>query len=169
MFSFECRSCGEIHEELPDLAFQLPAAIFELDQGEREERCSISSDLCTLDDEHFFVRCVLEIPIVGMNERFAYGVWSTLSRESFDSYSATFDDEIQSGIGPFFGYLANAIPGYEGSLYLHVDVQPRDHGNRPSLTLHRQDHPLCRTQENGMTEEEVVSLVETVLHPPDVE
>ena len=165
MISFECNCCGETHEGLPDLAFQLPEVIFEIDLEERDKRCSISTDLCTLDDEYFFIRGLLELPIVGVDERFAYGVWSTLSRENFDLYSSTFDQDIQSNLGPFFGYLSNGIPGYENSLNLHVDVQPRDHGDRPSFGLHDQGHPLCDTQKNGLSRDEVIARVEAVLHP----
>jgi len=165
MISYECRCCKETHEGLPDLAFELPQAIFELDEDEREDRCKISSDLYMLDDEHFFVRGVLEIPIIGTSEVFGYGAWSTLSRESFQAYWDTFEDAQQSHLGPFFGYLANPIPDFHESLYLQQDVELRDNGARPRFLLKPADHPLVKVQQEGFSEDRVIAIAESLLHP----
>src|SRR5258708_11551929 len=46
----------------------------------------LSEDFCVLEDEHFFVRGVLLIPIIGTGTSLGYGVWSTLSRANFQIY-----------------------------------------------------------------------------------
>ncbi len=48
----------------------------------------LSEDFCVLDGEHFINRCVLPIPVIGLNEHFGFGCRSTLSRANFDNYIA---------------------------------------------------------------------------------
>jgi hypothetical protein len=65
--SWTCRSCHEQHRGMFDLAADSPD---QWDQPETVEPNSalrfhgnfLSEDLCVLDGEHFFVRCVFEIP-----------------------------------------------------------------------------------------------------------
>ncbi len=149
---FTCTVCGKWHEGIPDQAFALPHVIYELDEAERGRRARTSEDLCSLDDEHFFVRGLLEIPILGTGDRFAYGVWSTLSRPNFDLYVDTFRDGDQGKLGPFFGWFSNRLTGYPDTLNLKCSVQPRDCNRRPSFTLEPTDHPLAVEQRNGITE-----------------
>src|SRR5205823_5948243 len=91
-----CTSCGATHIGLFDLACAKPDAW----QGSEEYGPNsmalssthfLSEDFCVLHDQHYFVRCILELPILGAeNERFAFGVWSTLSKKNFALYVETF-------------------------------------------------------------------------------
>ena len=60
----------------------------------------LTEDFCVRDGEDFFIRCVLELPIVGVpEERFGFGIWSSLSKENFDLYVKTFNSRKQAHLG----------------------------------------------------------------------
>ena len=47
----------------------------------RDSTHCLTEDFCVLDGQHYFIRCVLELPLIGApGECFAFGVWSTLSK-----------------------------------------------------------------------------------------
>ena len=85
-----CPCCGVKHAGLFDLACARP----DLWPGSKKARPNwdvlrarksfsdniLTEDFCILDGEHFFVRCLLRLPIVGEEDFFGFGVWSTLSR-----------------------------------------------------------------------------------------
>jgi hypothetical protein len=52
----------------------------------------LTEDFCVLAGEYFFVRCVLQQPVLGASDvHFGFGVWATLSKKSFNIYLDTFD------------------------------------------------------------------------------
>ncbi len=111
----------------------------------------LSADFCVLHGEHFFVRCVLAIPILGTGgQSFGYGVWSTLSEKNFRSYAETFDSGNQGELGPWFGWFSNRLPGYPDTLNLKCQVHPRTGPARPWLELEPTEHPLAREQRDGI-------------------
>src|SRR5688572_1647140 len=108
--AYRCATCGEIHDSVPDLAFQWPDPYFGVPEPERKERVRATSDVCAIDDEDFFMRGVILIPILGLSEQFGLGVWVSQKRENFQAYLDNFDTPA---IGPFFGWLSSTqrIPG----------------------------------------------------------
>ena len=162
-FSYKCSCCDKIHYGLPDVTYSAPAYYFMIPEEEREERVALDTDLCIMDEEHFFVRCVLEIPILGQEQPFGFGIWSTLSEENFELYKDTFHDDVQSHLGPFFGWFSSNVVGFEETLNLPCDVDLRDHGDRPLVYLHDGDHPLVAAQRNGITVDQALGLAEPVI------
>jgi hypothetical protein len=162
--SWTCPSCGEAHRGLFDLALDRPdhctgepatARNAELDKSGN----FLSEDFCVLDGEHYFVRCVLSLPLLGASEtHFGYGVWSTLSEANFDSYVESFDSEQQGGLGPWFGWFSNALKGYPDTLNLKCRVHPRDGRQRPIVALEPTEHPLAREQQVGISFDRVLDL-----------
>ena len=66
---------------------------------ERERRAELSSDQCVIDDEHYFARGSLEIPVVDGAGPFSWGVWVSLSEKSFERVSELWETkgrEIES-------------------------------------------------------------------------
>ena len=43
----------------------------------------LSPDYCAIDNQHFFVRGLLPLPILGSLEHLRWGIWGSLSRENF--------------------------------------------------------------------------------------
>jgi hypothetical protein len=162
---WRCARCGEEHVGLPlDWAFASPAYW----DGGRSPDDYLSDDACVwTDDEdrrNRFVRGVLPIPVVDTGESFRYGLWSSLSEQSFDRFLELWDDPARTEEPPYFGWLSNALPGYPDTLNLPLDVVVEDVDLRPSLYLRDADHPLAREQREGITLERVREIAELNLH-----
>src|ERR1700742_3477886 len=82
-----CESCDNVHRGIFDLACQKP----EVWDGPEDyapnsvaatsTNC-LTEDFCILNGEHYFVLCVLRLPLIGApGEYFAFGAWSTLSKK----------------------------------------------------------------------------------------
>jgi|SRR5215475_4126123 len=155
--SWVCSRCRTIHEGVFDIAYDRPALWSGDDEASPNSavatsRSILSEDFCVIKDEHYFVRCVLEIPILGVDdERFGFGVWSTLSRQNFIVYMDTFDSGDQGKLGPWFGWFSNRLRGYPDTANLTCQVHPRDGRQRPSIELEPTGHPLAIEQRNGIT------------------
>jgi hypothetical protein len=127
----------------------------------------LSEDFCVLAGEHFFVRAVLELPIVGgQGKRFGFGVWSTLSRENFERYVETFDGGEQDSMGPWFGWFSNRLKGYPETLNLKCQVHPVSGRQRPRIELEATEHPLAIEQQHQITFDRLLELY--ALHGHDI-
>ena len=161
-----CRSCGEIHEGLPDLAFDAPYYYYTVPEPERAQRTLLTPDLCSIDDEDFFIRGCLEVPIVGRSDTFTWGAWCSVSRANFDRYCEVFDQVHQSTVGPFFGWFSSRLPTYPDTLQLKVMAHLRDHKTRPWFELETSDHPLSIDHRKGISLERLQVIYEANLHDP---
>ncbi len=135
-----------------------------LSPEERKTRGEISSDQCIIDDEHFFVRGLIEIPVVDGDEVFSWGVWVSLSRSNFERSSMLWQSPERVNEEPYFGWLCNELPGYESTLYLKTHVHSREVGMRPLIELEHTDHPLALEQRNGITMDRVREIAGMLHH-----
>jgi hypothetical protein len=164
-FSFKCAGCGEVHEGGPSFGYDAPPEYYNVPETERETRSRINSDLCIIDNEDFFIRATLSVPIIGAEEDFLWGVWVSQSKESFDRYVDTYESD-QSGDGSF-GWLTVSMPGYAEDIFVHLPVDVFWGPERPEIKIHDdQDHPLAVDQRNGISWDKAVELAVTVMHPP---
>lgn len=150
--TFTCACCGKAITGMPDIAFDAPDYYHGVPEAERGDRAKLDSDLCVVDDEHYFIRAVCPIPITGTDEQFSWGVWVSLSSENFARYAETFDRDDQSGLGEMFGWLCNSIAGYPSTLHLQTTVVPQDGNQRPLVWINdaHADHPLYGEQRDGV-------------------
>jgi hypothetical protein len=160
-----CSRCGEEHVGVPfDWAFESPKYW----DGARTEDDWLTEDLCVwTDDEpklNYFVRGVLEIPVAESDQKLGYGVWSSLSQDSFKRVLEHWEDSARTAHGPYFGWLSNSIPGYPETLSLPLDVVIQEIGVRPALVLHEGDHPLVVEQQEGITMDRVQAVAEEQMH-----
>lgn len=152
-----CRCCGEVHGGIFDLASAKPdvwdgSEVQQTNRAMAGAKHVLTEDFCILNGEHYFVRAVLEIPILGSKgERFGYGVWSTLSEKNFRLYAETFDSGEQDHLGPWFGWFSNRLKGYPDTLNIKCQVHPRGGRQRPLIELDTTDHPLSVAQRDGIT------------------
>ena len=151
MFRFKCVSCGEWHEGMPSFGVEVPLYLYAIPEAERETRCVLTSDTCVIDQEHFFVRGCVDIPVHGETETFSWGVWVSLSRANFDRFVACFEEPNRAHIGPFFGWLSVALPLYPSTENLKTRVHLRNNGIRPFVELEPTGHPLAVEQREGIT------------------
>jgi hypothetical protein len=124
----------------------------------------LTSDTCVIDDEHFFVRGCLEIPVHGSDDPFVWGVWVSLSEPNFFRFQELLDVELRSQHGPFFGWLCSPPRPYPDSLHLKTQVHLRDRGSRPSIVLEPTEHPLAIEQREGISSERVAEIYEVMIH-----
>ena len=157
-YRFKCATCDDWHEGWPDVGYSQPDHTTGIVGSERESRVLLSSDLCVLDEKFFFVRCQLPMKVRGTGENFAWGVWSSLSKENFQRYYASYDEDM-SDWDPMFGYLSNRLSHYPDTLGLKLSVQTRGKGDRPTVQLEPTNHPLAIDQRNGMTLEKLLEIV----------
>ena len=155
MFRFQCACCGKWHEGVPGFAAAAPLFFYYIPEAERPTRCKLTSDTCIIDDEHFFIRGCIEIPVEGTDEPFIWGAWVSLSRENFAEYTSRGDDADREQLGPYFGWLSASFIGYPDAENLKTRVRPREAGVRPLIELEPTDHPLAIEQRKGITAERV--------------
>lgn len=164
-FRFECATCGIVHEGIPSFGWDFPAQYLAIPDGERAGRVILADDSCVIDDEWYFIRGCLEIPVHGYSEPLNYGVWLSLSRDSFRRYTAAFDDVNRRTGLTYFGWLCTAIPGYPDTQLLKTVVHSRAWPTRPSVQLEMTDHPLAIEQRQGINPWRVQQIVERITHP----
>ena len=153
---FKCPCCDKWHNEIPDVHCPMPDYAHDVPEADRKKRVFLTSDLCVVDKEHFFIRCLLLLPIKNYDESFGWGIWSSLSRQNFQRYYENYDDDM-SGWDPMFGYLSNQLSGYPDTHNLKLSVQLGSRGERPSVTLEPTDHPLAVAQREGISMEKCLS------------
>jgi len=79
---------------------------------EREGSNSFFTNIhCLLRGEYYFVRGCLEIPVIGEDEAFIWGVWVSLSRKNFEREKSLVKDPKRVGEPPRM--LAGSAPGYQ--------------------------------------------------------
>lgn len=159
--SYRCSTCGELHEGLPDLGFDEPVYAQQVPAAEREARVRMDSDLCSIDDEDFFVRGVIRIPVWGEKDGFGIGAWVSQKEENFWTYARNFDS---ADIGPFFGWLSNDFH-YDGQPCLSLKTMVHFQGRslRPLIAVEPSDHPLSRAQQGGISLEKAWEFVHSNL------
>lgn len=154
--AWPCSCCGEEHGGVFDLAYAKPEQWPESEEKVPNSEAAASShflseDFCVRGGEDFFVRCVLEIPILGSaGQSFAYGVWSSLSEKNFGFYRDGFDSGVYEDQGPWFGWFSSRLKGYPDTLNMRCQVHPRPGRQRPWIELEESDHPLFVEQSRGM-------------------
>ena len=73
-----------LHDDLPfAYGADAPDAWLAIPPAERQRRGELSSDQCVIDDEHYFVRGNIEIPVIGQALPLSWGVWVSLSQTNF--------------------------------------------------------------------------------------
>jgi hypothetical protein len=153
----ECSTCDEIHEGLPDIGADYPDPYFDVPEEERNGRVFVTSDLCSIDDEHFFIRGVISIHVHDQDNDFGFGVWVSQKKENFQTYVDNFES---ADIGPFFGWLSTTLSCYpEDTFCLKTMAHFRDAKQRPSIELEPSDHQLSLDQQNGISLERAWELV----------
>jgi hypothetical protein len=70
-----------------------PDPYFKLTPDERDTRGVIGSSQCVIDGEHFFIRGLLEIPIIGSEDKLLWGLWATVWERDYDEIAETWQLE----------------------------------------------------------------------------
>lgn len=147
--SYLCTVCGEKHDDLPYIGIDKPDHWWDVPEEERDQRIELTSDTCIIDNEDFFIRGIIEIPVLDYPNNFGFGAWVSQKRENFFTYLDNFDS---GDIGPFFGWLCTKIAYYEeDTLLLKTMAHFQSEGLRPKIELEETNHPLSADQHKGIT------------------
>ncbi len=160
---FQCHTCGKWHEGLPLVyAYDAP---FYWSEGLRSDTDSfLNSDFCVIKKKDFFIWCLIEDPVIGHDEPFRWGVWTSLNKSNFDKMVNLWHDPRLLDETPYFGWLSNSIDLYPETLSLKANVHSKTLGQRPHLLLEPTDHPLAIEQRSGITMLRVREIAERSLH-----
>ena len=164
IFSFKCTCCGKQHEGSPSFGFKAPDPWLGQPEDVKQQG-KIGDDLCYYTDEdgtHHFARVIIEVPIHGVTEPFMWGVWVSLSKESYEHYLDTWDEPDTERA--YFGWFCSKLPYYESTHSLATDVHPQADGARPYLSLHEVDHEFYHDYVNGISIEKAQKIAEIAMH-----
>ncbi len=162
---FECSRCGELHKNWPAITYNAPWQYHTLTESEKDEIAQLSSDFCLInweDQTDRFIRTVLQIPVNNFELTLEYGVWVSVSEQSFKNYDENFErTDYESG---FFGWLCSKLEGYEDTLQIPTDVVANAGTQRPTLHLHKNHkHPLVTDFYKGIAKEEAERRIHQIM------
>jgi hypothetical protein len=161
---FTCAKCRKTYEGIPSFGSDEPAQYWEVPEDKRDEDVILTLDSCVIAGRFFFIHGCLEIPIVGTDEEFVWGVWISLKEENFFLWQDCYEEQKRCTVGPFFGWLCTIVPGYPDTLNLKTMAHLRDDGFRPSIELEHTDHQLAIDQREGISLQRVQEIVQLIEH-----
>jgi hypothetical protein len=159
---FRCKCCAKTREGIPAYHADRPAQYWDVPENRLESDVFLTSDSCVIADQFFFIHGCIEIPVIGAEQPFVWGVWVSLKEENFFTWQDHYVRSKRSHIGPFFGWLSTVLPVYPNTLLLKTSVHLRDDGVRPMIVLERTEHPLTIEQSDGITLDRVMQIIHQV-------
>jgi hypothetical protein len=163
-YKWTCRCCGKQFNSLPlDFACSAPDHWLQIPESERQRRGHIDSDVCIIDGNDIFVRGCLEIPVIGQHEKFVWGVWVSVSKESFCRIVDLWEASSIESEPPKFGWLCNNLSPYPATLLLKAHLYLRAGTTRPLVKLEATEHPLAIEQRHGISIERVEEIAAALL------
>ena len=163
-YSWTCSCCGRQFDGLPlDWSAEAPLQYDLIPESERATRAALTADFCTIDGKDFFIRGLIELPIIGRPEKFAWGAWTSLSSASAEKVRHAWDRPDRASEGPFLGWLCSALPLYPRTLSLKTRVHLRAPPIVPFIELEPTDHPLAVEQRHGITIGRAIQIAESLL------
>jgi hypothetical protein len=162
--TYKCSCCGQIYDELP-LCFgsDYPDYYFSVSPDEREKRIELRESLCVVDEEHFFHRGRLTIPIIDHNENLIFNVWTSVSAENFGKRVDLWNDQNRIKEEPYFGWLQTTVPTYGDTLNIKTIAIEQEVGVIPVIKSIEDGHRLTIDQENGITYKRAVEIVDDIM------
>jgi hypothetical protein len=159
--AWTCRCCGKQFNTLQlDIAYYAPDHWVAIPETERKGK--IDEDVCFLhhnDGMDIFLRGVIDIPIIGLNENFRWGAWVAVTEEGFRRALDLWTAEVIEDEPPLGGLIGNNISTYPDTINLQAYVHLRPGKLRPAIELLPTDHPLAIEQREGITLARVEEIV----------
>lgn len=156
--TYFCPTCGVEHESYPALAFSTPYYYNILSLDLKHHIAEINSDFCIInyeDQVDRFIRCVMVQTVKNDCQDLEYGVWVSLSEQSFRDYQENFHNPEYEAV--YFGWFANQIPEYENTRNIKTFVQTRRGNLRPIVFIQEKNdpsHPFVKDYFEGISKEE---------------
>ncbi len=162
---FICAECGQTHSGWPALTFRAPDPYLYLTEVQRKNQAQIDTDFCIIEQEGQtgrFIRVVMIQKVNDSKENLEYGVWVSLSQQSYQDYWDNFDQTDREG--GYFGWLYNVLPPYKNLDFVPMDIHLSKDGQRPIIYPHQDhDHPLVHDFYNGISSHEAQKRVDNMI------
>jgi hypothetical protein len=164
--SWTCASCQQVHVGLPALGWSHPDLVRGIPPEERATRVVLDSDVCIVDEKHFFILGCLDLPVQGDDDAtLRFLVWVSQGQQSFQRLLREFDRPGREHGPATFGWLgSNLAPHYPDTLNLKTMVHQRPVGQRPFVELEPTKHPLAVHQREGIPLEQAIAIATALLH-----
>jgi hypothetical protein len=164
--SYFCDSCHEFHSGLPiSYAADSPDSYAWLKDSERKDRVVLGSDQCIIDEDKYFIRGVIELPVIGREDVFLWGVWASVWEKDFDEINAHWETPGREGlIGPYKGRLNNRLSEYPDTFNLKCIIRIQAVGSRPLFYIDEPEHPLAQEQIAGISVERIQAIAAHLAH-----
>lgn len=153
---YTCACCGEYFDEIP-MGYGLDAPHYWDGENENSE---LTPDWCVVENEYFFVKALIEIPVHGEDESFSWDIWVSLSETNFKIVTENWGSETRQELPPMFGWISSQLPDYPDMLRMKAKVQQRTVGLFPTIELEPTDHPLAVEQREGINMSRVTQFAE---------
>ena len=158
---FHCTTFGKWHDEFPfDFVAEVPDMAYDIPPSEYESRVVGNSDFFVIDNQYYFARGIIEIPILGDDRTFNWGVWVSLSEKNFKRMTELLQLAEREKEPAYFGWLCTALPYPEPTPNLKTMVHTQSAGLRPKIELEPTSHPLAIEQKQGIIVKRVQQIVE---------
>lgn len=142
--------------EFPDYYFSVPP-------NERDQRIKITESLCVVDNEHFFHKGRITIPIIDHTENLVFNVWTSISEENFKKRNDLWEDPNRVNEDPYFGWLQTIVPTYGDTINIKTMTYEQGVGLIPAIKVIEENHPLAIDQQNGINFKTAIGKVEKIL------
>jgi hypothetical protein len=149
--SYVCECCGQRHDGLPlDIGFEFPIDYLDVPKRERKRRCELTSDWCIIDRKRYYLRGVLSIRVLEVNDEFTWGLWAQVPPKDLRRYRDSYGHD-RRGQTPSAGILSGAPRPYADAEGHPLRIAFGSAGQRPTFTLKRSKHLFYREQRAGIT------------------
>ncbi|XAM00705.1 DUF2199 domain-containing protein [Phycisphaeraceae bacterium D3-23] len=159
-----CKSCGETHRDPPLCFACAPPWLGMVPEDEFDQRVILTDDVCIVDNQHFFLRGHIALPILEFGDPLCFSAWVSLSQASMERVTARWDDADRASDSPYFGWLCSEVPCYPSTMHLKTSVQSELPGRVSRITLEPTDHPFSRDQADGITIDRWHAIAHQLLH-----
>ncbi|MBK8805592.1 MAG: DUF2199 domain-containing protein [Bacteroidales bacterium] len=162
---FRCSECGQIHQDWPALTYSSPSHYNSLTEDEKKAFASIDTDFCEIwysEQTDRFIRVVLIQRVIDNCMSLEYGLWVSLSENSFNDYKANFNNQNQET--KYFGWLSNYLPDYDDTTKIPTTVITKPGNQRPEIIPHEDfEHDFVRDYYHGITTKEAEKRINKML------
>ncbi|GHH63716.1 hypothetical protein GCM10017774_93240 [Lentzea cavernae] len=153
-----------MHDSLP-FAYSMPEPVYWSPEVAGKPGSFLGGEQCVIENEHFFVRGRIVLPVRDAEEDLEWGVWVSLSPANFSRMAEVFENPARVQEPPYFGWLSTVLPGYEPTtLNLKTNLHTQEIGVRPLIELEPTGHPLAVEQREGITMARVQEFAEIAFH-----
>ena len=134
-----------------ELSYHLPDDIACMSAEEIKSTCKYTDDYVVCEDEYFYIRCILPLPVRDTEKNYCIGVWAQISPNSYNRVWELWSDEDQANEAPISGLLANAVHLNTGAKNAEIAIQLTGPTTRPIVKIKDENCSLYQEQQSGVT------------------